>query len=291
MDDDDPEEPIQDDSTTELTDQDLRADPVLADGQGMKVLATLDRRLPDGRQWRPTGMTPDGQVIGSAFGDSSSVVLVDPVSAEVDVISGDVDTGGYVAAAGRRYVVWVESNAPDLFTMPWVMYSHDRRSGVTRKIAEAPDVGVDPVPAVPNGTAASLHDGTVWFAAVESVDGPAVSSVNPAVYSVPADGSARMRLRVRGAHSPQVTGDSMFYSVGTGGSFRTWDLRVRDLRSGADRSLDSPEQGPRVSGGASAGGVVMWQELQRGSCTSFIGRADGSVDTLLDAGCNRWFRY
>ena len=37
MDDDDPEEPIQDDSTTELTDQDLRADPVLADGQGMKV--------------------------------------------------------------------------------------------------------------------------------------------------------------------------------------------------------------------------------------------------------------
>jgi hypothetical protein len=116
-----------------------------------------------------------------------------------------------VAAADRRYVVWVESNAPDLFTMPWVMYSHDRRSGVTRKIAEAPDVGVDPVPAVPNGTAASLHDGTVWFAAVESVDGPAVSSVNPAVYSVPADGSARMRLRVRGAHSPQVTGDSMLY--------------------------------------------------------------------------------
>lgn len=269
---------------------------VITDGAGMKVLHRLNRRLPSGQRWLPQAVTPDELVVIGTYGRSAAdrVALLDPRTGDVTYLSDGSDAGVFDADTDDRWVVWVETTAADLFTFPWQMYSHDRRTGRTRLIAEAPDVGRDPVPVAPNGTRPHLHDGQVYFAAVSSVDGNRVQDVVSTVYSVPADGSTPMRPLIRGAYGPDISGDELAYTVGTGGSFTTWDLRLRNLTTGTDESVESARDGGRLSGDSFGGEVLTWQVSQGGvyndnDCTTYLRWPDGKVETLMEGTCDRVF--
>lgn len=266
---------------------------VLSRGQGLVRVATVDKTLPTGERWLPLTATPDGQLVISVYSRSdpsaNGVALLDPETDETTTIAEGQRWPVFDADVEGRWIVWTTSGGQDAFTFPWELWAHDRRTGETRKISVAPDVGVKPIPAAPNGTSPDLHEGVVYLSAAEDVPKP--GRVDPAVYSVPVDGSERMRKLIDHAYDPRVTRDRLYYVVGNGGSFRTWDIRTRDLNSGQDESLRSATGGPRLAGDAAGRSALGWQEQADGRCRLFVSTASGSATELLSARCRQYFQY
>ena len=268
----------------------LEKPAVLKRGHGLRTVAVLDDKLDDGSPWRPIAATPGGQLISAAPSvDGEGVFLIDPETGTQTTLLANHRWTVFAADANRRWVVWVMSGARDLFTMPWELWSYDRKSGNVRKVAVAPDVGVDPVPAAPDGTVPTLHKGTVYLGAVEEV--PERGQPEPAIYRVPADGSKPLHKMIDHAYRPVVRGDALYYTVGPGGSFRTWDLRQRDLDSGNDESVESAKGGPRLAGVEAGSAGVMWEERAKGRCLiKLADDADTKPEVLVSARCGRYPR-
>jgi hypothetical protein len=193
----------------------------------------------------------------------------------------------FAADLGNRRVVWVETTATDLFTFPWVMYSHDLRSGRTLRVAQPPDVGVTPVPAAPDGTAPHLAGDRVYFAAVRAVrNGRAV----PAVYSAPLDGSGVLRMEAPNGFGGAISGGDLIYQTAQPGSFRRWAIHVQALRNGENTVL-AHDRSSRFSGLAAADGAVMWQTLKGRTCLLQLRTADGATHQIQQGSCDTDFAY
>jgi hypothetical protein len=175
--------------------------------------------------------------------------------------------------ATRHAVLTPGCDAQTPFTFPWQIYTYDPRSDTTRMVAEAPDVGVDPVPAGPDGTQPVILRDRVHYSAVkEIVDGTVV----PAVYSVPADGSEPAPVEQKGAFFPQVSGERLVTVRADPGTFRNRSITSRRLPdvSGPIR-IGHGGAASRMSGAASSGGTTTWQEAVRGRCRTFVSAPDG----------------
>lgn len=280
------------DNSAQYDERFLERPDVLAPGHGLRPVAKLDPQLPDGSRWSPVTATPAGKIVGSVYSRSDrsvhGVVLIDPMTGEQTTLARGQQWSMFAADANERWVVWITAGGRDLFTFPWRLWAYDRRTGETKMIAEAPDVGTKPVPTAPDGTTPTLHGDTVFLSAVADVSKR--GKVEPAIFRVRADGSKPMRKIIDHAYRPQVTEDTLYYTVGTGGSFRTWDIRERNLETTTDDlSVLSARNGPRNAGTAVGGGAIRWQQQSSGRCVSYLAES-GESTRLLSARCGRYFQ-
>jgi len=267
---------------------DLKRSQVLMPGHGIDILRTLPTGdgemlvlgvLDDGRLFVRAGSalrleSPDGS-------RTTPITLADP-DAAFGVFGYDDD---------RRHLVWVTTTTDDYFHFPWQMYSLDLRTGVVRTIARHHDVGVDPPPVVPDGTRPRLLHGRVYYAAVRAVTkrGRAV----PAIYSVPADGSAPPRLEVDEAYGAMTLGDELVYASSAWG-FVNWELHARRPdRPASDRVIASgPGKRRRLSGWASDGATLVWQAKGPDGCALRFLSPELGVTTLGPDRCGPvWSHY
>jgi hypothetical protein len=265
---------------------DLRRAPLLVDGDGIDVTGRLKVAKPGGGSYSTKAVTRDGLLVVSVSrerDDRHGLALVNAKSGDIDLISAPRPGGVFAADSDDRWVVWVQSTANDLFTMPWTMYSYDRVTKRTRQIAEAPDVGVDPVPVAPDGTAPSLDRGMVYFAAVGAMDGP---NTVPYIYKVPVNGSRAMDPVVKNAFDPSAYKGELTYVRADRGSFQNWQIQTRDLDTGTEAALATGSSS-RLSGIASTGGTTMWQVKDNATCAIFITTEDGEPYQLSSLSCGR----
>lgn len=256
---------------------------VLGPGHGIEVLRTLPS-LGDGPSvWH---VLDDGRLLVEEGGE---LRLEDPATGAATVIDApDADDPGGIFEADDdgRYLTWVTSSAEDLFHFPWRIYTLDLSSGVVREVARHREIGPEPVPAAPNGTRPRVHDGRVYYSAVQRIKPNGV--VIPAVYSVPADGSDAPRVEVAEAYGPELLGDELVYAKSSFGFLR-WTLYARTLdHTARTRVLASgPGRKQRLSGISGDGSTVMWLEKDRGRCTLRFAFATGRGRDLPTGGCGK----
>ena len=248
---------------------DLETSEVLSPGHGLEILRTLPT---DSGESAVLGVLRDGRLL---VRDGSALQLETPDGGMVTPIqtpSPDAALGVFDFDDNGRHLVWVTTTASDYFTFPWRMYSLDLESGVVREIARHRDVGVDPVPVVPDGTSPRLLDGRAYYAAVHKVKDN--GTVVPAVYSVPADGGAPPRMEVKDAYAAMTLGRRLVY-VRSAFGFVKWELHSRvPGRPGSDKVIASGRgKGFRFSGVASDGVTLMWQAKEGRMCAlNFVSR-------------------
>lgn len=261
---------------------------ILGSHRGIRVVRTLPSADGGPTVWH---VLEDGRLL---VADDGALWLEDAVSgAAAPIDAPDADDAGSIFAADDdgRHLTWVTTAAEDLFHFPWRIYTLDLATGVAREVARHHDVGVDPVPAAPDGTQPRIHRGRVYYSAVQRLRRN--GAVVPAVYSVPADGSDDARVEVAGAYGPEVLGNELVYAKSSFGFVR-WTLSAQKLdRTRRTRVLASgPGRKQRLSGLAGDGDTLMWLEKTRGRCTLRFAFADGGTRDLPRGGCGKvWASY
>lgn len=238
---------------------DLKESEVLEPGRGLRILRTLPTQSGEAAL---LDVLSDGRLLVRR---GSSLRLEGPTGREVmhiQVPSEDAARGVFAVNDDGRHVVWVTTNTRDYFHFPWRMFAADLRTGVAWEVARHHNVGVDPVPVVPNGTSPRLLGGRVYYAAVKEVTGH--HRVVPAIYSVPVDGSEPPRIEVEDAYDAFTLGDRLVYTTSAFG-FVDWQIHTRlPGRPGTDEVIASgPGKGQRLSGITSDGRTLMWQASNR----------------------------
>jgi hypothetical protein len=264
--------------------------PTLGVGSGLNNVVTLRKSLANGVSWSVEAVSPDGQLVvdvarpASAVGsrvrlNQSRAGLLDPATKQITYMTDARRTGRPTqmigSAATRRWVAWVESPSTDTYTEPWTLYSYDRVTHQTRLVARAPSVSESPTPAVPDGTRPSISGGRVYVAAVAAVHR---GEITPAIFSARLDGAGGLREEVRSATDPHAGHGSMGYLkwVGT-----TWQVRTRDLATGADEAVTEFDQSRHLAGFAGDGQVVTWATIAHHQTTVWVRPADGVEKEVL----------
>ena len=263
---------------------------ILAPGKGLELVGSVPNPLPSGERWGLVGTTPDGQIIAGVWlaDDQTRPATIDPATAAVTWIGEASEGAVFAADSDARHIVWLETFSKDLFTLPWVLHSYDRRTGQTMTVAEAPDVGVDPVPAAPDGSTPSIAGDRVWLAAVEKMDG---QRPVPAIFSASLTSRTPLRREIAGAFDPKVAGNKVFYVRADTGTFQNWRVRSRDLKTGKETVVAKGGPNSRFSGISADTGALMWQEGKRDLCTVRLRTAGGTVVPLSSGNCDRNFGY
>lgn len=223
----------------------------------------LPSRVDGGRRWQVVDILSAREVLIRVDVSEvrSRVALLDPATGRTRYLGPAFPGGVFAADADAEHIVWITVTGEDLFTFPWRLWSHDRRRGTTRVIADAPDVGVDPVPVAPDGTRPTLHRGRVWLTAVRRVT--AQGAGVPAIYSVPATGG-RLREEVRGAFDAYASRTALVFVRAELGSFERWRVLRRPWGSTTAQVVDAGGRRSRFSGiSVSPGGAIMWQRMRR----------------------------
>jgi hypothetical protein len=259
------------------------------------LVARLDTALPGDGAWRLIDVVDDDTLlVDLPVGHLRQAALVDVSTGTRTPIGKRFAGGIHDADVNARFVTWVTSNAPDLFTFPWELYVYDRGSGRAWKLAEAPDVGVDPVPAAPNGTSPTLHGGRVYLTAVRRVlkSGRPV----PAIYSVPVTGG-RMRLELAGdeAYDVVATEQALYYEK-SDFAFYDWVLMRKPFSGGPPVEIASGGPRNRFSGKTVSEKAVVWTEyVEHGNtshCTIRMLAAGETVPAVVKEGnCDNGFAY
>lgn len=247
---------------------DLADAPALAPGQGLTTPVRLPHRLAGGVRWHTEAVTPAGELVidvalpaeprptGELVLHQSRLALLDPKTSQVTYLPDQGRRRPATQVVGvdttRRWVVWVETPSTNVYEQSWVLYAHDRRTDVTRRLATDPSVSTSPPPPVPGGTVPSIAGGRAYVSAVAALRG---RQVVPGVFSVDLTGHGRLRPEAQGAyHSGAGHGSLVFVR----GLDQGWSIIERDLRSGVERVVGGSLDGERLAGMASDGRTTTW---------------------------------
>ena len=182
-------------------------------------------------------VTPEGQLLGTFSwkpGEKSGLYLIDPTTKALTSIPWPSKMGAPVGqiideVATRRWIVWLVSRSTDPDQTPWKLYSYDRRRHVSRLLGSAPRTK-EGFPSSPGYSWPSVDgSGRVYLDEVRDVG----TTPTPFVASVPADGSAPLRVVTRGI-APHASGEYLAYARSTGKVLTVWR---KDLGTGRSQLL------------------------------------------------------
>ncbi|MBW9207384.1 hypothetical protein KV097_15685 [Mumia sp. zg.B17] len=104
-----------------------------------------------------------------------------------------------------RYVVWTEIESVDLGVSPWVLFAYDRKTGMTRKLTEAPKVDGRTPPPPPGYTGPVVAGGRVFWAQVGGKFGAEAVDIWGCEI-----GNCLPKVVMRGAAFPAVTSTELY---------------------------------------------------------------------------------
>ena len=256
--------------------------------KAFEILHTLPNTTDDGLPWSLVAVLDEDQLlVDIESSDGHRAAFFRPSTGKEEYLSEAATGAIFAADSDENHIAWITSTADDLFTLPWELWIYDRSTRESMLLTAAPDVGVSPTPAAPDGTYPSLAAGRVYYTAVQSVktDGTVV----PAVYSVATSGGA-VRVEEPGVFDGTAVGNSLFYVRAA--SFYDWELVTRPLQGGGEKVVAEGGSESRFSGVAVAeDGTVATQDLVNNRCTVRKWSRSAGSSTIAEGGCSKRFAY
>lgn len=136
------------------------------------------------------------------------------------------------ADSDSRWIVWTETTG-NFYSSDWTVFSYDKRTKKTRKLATRPKVGKGDIPSAEGFAVPSIDRGVIYFDGVWSM---ANGKPRQAIYSVPANGSSPAKMLIRDAGNPTADEGRLVYHQRNKKPIDA--LYSRDLRTNETVKLD-----------------------------------------------------
>lgn len=223
----------------------------------------LDPLLPHSWDWAVMAVGPGDEIVltfSTAGSERDDLALLNVSSGRLVVVprpaAASPATGIADVVVSRRWLVWAETTSTDLFTLPWRLYSFNRRSGETAFLAASSDEFGTPAPTPTDGLHLTLDRKHVYFTAITAVRR---HHLETNVVRMPADGHGRREIVARGAYGAEVTKGRVVYVKGHGGTFEDWEIHSRPLGDArADRIVAESKGVLRIGGTRARKRLVCW---------------------------------
>ncbi|WP_332643003.1 hypothetical protein [Aeromicrobium sp.] len=231
--------------------------PALVEGKDYRVVTEYPYTI-DGKTARHYGLLKSGVSYAKLSPPASEMPTPEhpvPAIPSDTLVSFDLKTGNvtliaahgtdtkpaFIVDATRNddFIVWVETSDSTYESMRWEIFSHELKTGKTRKIGSSEELGVEnpPIP-TRRGIRPELVGKSIYVVAVSAFDGSTVASIATAIYGAPIDGSAGLTKIVDDADDVFADGKNLRFA--RDGELKKWDLGKNKEVSSSVAPVDDP---------------------------------------------------
>lgn len=218
--------------------------------------------MPRAWDWSVAAVAQDGVLVlaySKQGADQDYLALLDVKTSNLTRVprpdAAPSTTGIADLAVSRRWLVWAETTTHDLFNLPWHLYSYDRRSGRTQRLASSTSKFGNPPPTPTDGLHLALHSKYVYFTAIAAVRRHWIETN---IVRMRADGLGHRHTVVRRAYGAEAASGRFLYVRGHGGTFEDWEIHQRKFGNGSDRLVAQSHGRLRIGGSRAFRELVCW---------------------------------